>query len=250
MHWAEWGPRDAPVLVMLHGAYGSWPHFLRNIETFATNHRVLIPDLPGYGKSDMPGVASIAGIGQAVARDITELIGDASYRLFGFSFGGAVAGRLMLCHRARLSHVMLAAPAGIANASSPPMKGVRGKQGPELIKALGFNLRSIMFARDESITPQAIAIQHRVSLAARLRVERVDWGDGLAEPVTGFPGHLSVIWGTGDSFIKSAELPKRASIIRSWNPKALTHLIADTGHWAQYEASEQVNTLLGDLLAR
>ncbi len=37
--WAEWGPADAPVLVMLHGAYGSWPHFVRNIEAFASTNR-------------------------------------------------------------------------------------------------------------------------------------------------------------------------------------------------------------------
>ena len=35
---------------MLHGAYGSWPHFVRNINAFSHDHRVLIPDIPGYGR--------------------------------------------------------------------------------------------------------------------------------------------------------------------------------------------------------
>ncbi|WP_407496345.1 alpha/beta fold hydrolase [Pseudooceanicola sp. MF1-13] len=244
IHWAEWGPADATPLVLLHGAYGSWPHFIRNINAFSNDHRVLVPDIPGYGLSDLPAPLSIAAIGEAVADGLVELIGNRPYRLFGFSFGGAIGGRLMLHHRDQITHAMLAAPAGIATAKVPPMKGVRFKQGEELVQALAFNLRSIMFARDETVTPQVIALQHRVSMAARLRVERVDWGEGLRAPVTDFPGHLSVIWGAADSFVGPAEMPDRPTWIKRWNPRAATHVIDNAGHWVQYEAADQVNDLL------
>lgn len=252
IHWASWGPRDpdAPVLVMLHGAYGSWPHFVRTIEAFSRDHCVLIPDLPGYGRSDLPDPLAIVAIGRAIASGLDHLVGDRDYRLFGFSFGGAVAGRLMVEHRDRISHALLAAPAGIASSVQPAMAGVRAKQGDELVDALRFNLASIMFSDPATIGPQALRIQHECSRVARLRVERVDWGPGLGVAIPGFPGHLSVVWGEDDAFVHPAERPDRPGIVRGWNPDAGTHVIKGAGHWVQYEAADQVNAILRDLLAR
>ena len=47
MVWRSWG--SGPVLVLLHGGSGSWRHWVRNIEYFARDRRVLAPDLPGLG---------------------------------------------------------------------------------------------------------------------------------------------------------------------------------------------------------
>jgi pimeloyl-ACP methyl ester carboxylesterase len=250
IHWTEWG--QGPVMVMLHGAYGSWPHFVRNIAAFARDHRVLIPDIPGYGRSDMPaGLPSMVGIGRQIAAGLDALIGaDTRYRLVGFSFGGGVAGRLMADHRGRQSHVLLAAPAGIASAHVPPMKSIRGRAGEDLAAAIAFNLRSIMFARDETLGPQAMRIQHECASVAQLRVEKVDWGPGLGAAVPGFGGHLMAVWGDADSFTKPGEVPDRPAQIRAWNPAAETHVLPATGHWLQYENAEAFNTLLRDLLCR
>jgi pimeloyl-ACP methyl ester carboxylesterase len=52
MVWRVWG--NARPLVLLLGASGSWTHWIRNIATFAARFRVFVPDLPGFGNSDMP----------------------------------------------------------------------------------------------------------------------------------------------------------------------------------------------------
>jgi pimeloyl-ACP methyl ester carboxylesterase len=249
--WAEWGPADAPVLVMLHGAYGSWPHFVRNIEAFASTNRILVPDQPGFGASDLPKDLSIAAVGRAVAQGLDDLIGrDTRYRVFGFSFGGSTGGRLMAEHRDRISHALLVAPAGISRGAKPDMRGVRNRRGTDLRDALAFNLRSIMFARDDSVTPQSIAVQHLGSSAARLRVERLDWGPGMRDVLVDFPGHVSLAWGRQDAFIPEGETPDRAQIVTGWNPQADTHWLENTGHWAPYEAADEVNAILQDLLSR
>jgi|SRR6266404_1416796 len=53
MVWRVWG--DARPLVLLHGASGSWnsldPQYRAPL---ATCFRVVIPDLPGFGDSDLP----------------------------------------------------------------------------------------------------------------------------------------------------------------------------------------------------
>src|SRR3546814_8575896 len=50
MSWRVWG--DGPPLVLLHGDFGSWTHWLRNVSRLAAYFRVIVPDMPGYGDSD------------------------------------------------------------------------------------------------------------------------------------------------------------------------------------------------------
>src|SRR6202022_3290612 len=45
---------EGPPLVFLHGLSGSWQNWLENIPHFARPHRVIAPDLPGFGCSQMP----------------------------------------------------------------------------------------------------------------------------------------------------------------------------------------------------
>ena len=52
MVWRQWG--EGPALVLLHGGYGSWTHWLKNIEALARRYRVIAADLPGLGDSAMP----------------------------------------------------------------------------------------------------------------------------------------------------------------------------------------------------
>src|SRR3989304_255357 len=52
MVWRIWG--EGPPLVLLHGASGSWTHWIRNVLPLAARFRVLVPDMPGFGDSDAP----------------------------------------------------------------------------------------------------------------------------------------------------------------------------------------------------
>ena len=52
MVWRIWG--EGRPLVLLHGASGSWTHWIRNILPLARHVRVLAPDMPGFGDSDVP----------------------------------------------------------------------------------------------------------------------------------------------------------------------------------------------------
>ena len=52
MVWRIWG--EGRPLLLLHGASGSWTHWIRNIRPLAARFRVLVPDMPGFGDSDTP----------------------------------------------------------------------------------------------------------------------------------------------------------------------------------------------------
>src|SRR5215204_5803638 len=48
------GGDDRPAMVFVHGLSGSWQNWLLNIPAFMDSHRVIAPDLPGFGESPMP----------------------------------------------------------------------------------------------------------------------------------------------------------------------------------------------------
>src|SRR5271169_1941099 len=49
MVWRIWGA--GPPLVLLHGGYGSWVHWIRNVLPLAERYTVIAPDMPGLGDS-------------------------------------------------------------------------------------------------------------------------------------------------------------------------------------------------------
>jgi pimeloyl-ACP methyl ester carboxylesterase len=147
---------------------------------------------------------------------------------------------------------MLISPGGIAttNARQPEMRAVRNRSGDALADAIRFNLNSIMFARPETVCPQAMRIQYQGSVRARLSVPRLDWGPRLAEIMPGYDGEISAIWGDKDVFPQVHDLPERPALIRAWCPQAECHMFNNVGHWTQYEAAEEVNAILPTLMAR
>jgi len=55
VHYVDEGPRDAPVVLMMHGE-PSWCYLYRHMigPVVAAGYRVIAPDLIGFGKSDKP----------------------------------------------------------------------------------------------------------------------------------------------------------------------------------------------------
>ena len=46
---------EGEPLLLVHGLGGCWQSWLENIPHFARTHRVIAPDLPGFGDSPLPG---------------------------------------------------------------------------------------------------------------------------------------------------------------------------------------------------
>ena len=83
------GAGDPPI-VLVHGI-GNHTHFAAQVDHFSRSHRVVAPDLPGFGRSDAPereyGIAAFA---DTIARLCDELDLDGPV-VVGHSMAGAVA---------------------------------------------------------------------------------------------------------------------------------------------------------------
>src|SRR6184192_3591709 len=86
MMWRIWG--EGPPLVLLHGASGSWTHWIRNVLPLAARFRVLVPDMLGFGDSDAPPEPHTAdGLAALVASGLDVIVpAPLALDLAGFSF--------------------------------------------------------------------------------------------------------------------------------------------------------------------
>src|SRR5579862_2130773 len=93
MVWRRWG--EGPPLVLLHGGYGSWMHWIRNVLPLSRQFRVIAPDLPGLGESATPPEPWTAeGLAAIIAEGLASIVDGERLHLAGFSFGGVIGGNV------------------------------------------------------------------------------------------------------------------------------------------------------------
>lgn len=111
--WRIWGQGEP--IVLLHGGYGSWTHWIRNVGALARAYRVIVPDMPGYGESDFPaGLKTMNDFAKVLADGLAELLPQREpYRLVGFSFGSAVASHLLPFEHARIRRLVIVGTSGL-----------------------------------------------------------------------------------------------------------------------------------------
>lgn len=94
LHTLEAGPRDGPLVVLLHGFPEYWYGWHHQIGTLVdAGYRVLVPDQRGYNTSEKPAGVEPYRLGE-LSRDVYELVaaaGRASAHVVGHDMGGMVA---------------------------------------------------------------------------------------------------------------------------------------------------------------
>lgn len=108
--YREAGPKDAPVVLLLHG-FPSSSHMFRDlIPRLAGDHRVIAPDYPGFGSSEAPSLEQFAYSFEALANVIeafTETVGANRYVIYMQDYGGPVGFRLALKHPERVRGIIV-----------------------------------------------------------------------------------------------------------------------------------------------
>jgi pimeloyl-ACP methyl ester carboxylesterase len=100
------GSSDAPKLLLLHGFPTSSHMFRDLIPLLADQFRVVAPDLPGFGMSDLPGRGlSFDRIAQTIDR-FTEVVGFDRYALYVFDYGAPTGFRLAVKHPERITAII------------------------------------------------------------------------------------------------------------------------------------------------
>lgn len=259
---------DGPPLLLLHGGgpgASGVSNYARNIAALAKEYRVIVPDLPGYGRSTkgMDGADPFGYLADGI-RGLLDELGLDKAHLVGNSYGGACALRLALDTPDRVERMVLMGPGGIGTTRALPTPGLSsllnyysgdGPSRPKLEKFirtyLVFNAadvpESVIDARyRDSIDPEVVAAPplRRPSGPDALRtLWKMDFtrDDRLSR----LPVPTLVLWGAADKVNR----PSGGRMLAERLPNCDLYVAANTGHWVQFERAELFNRLCADFLA-
>lgn len=270
MHYVDEGPREGPVVLMLHGN-PTWSFYWRRlIKALAPTHRVIAPDHIGCGKSDKPEDARYPYRMERRIEDIETLVERlelGSLTLMVHDWGGMIGMGWAHRHPEQLERLVLLNTAAFGLPDTKRMPGSLTlardtRLGAFLVQ--GFNA----FARGATrfcVTRRPLPAEVREGLIApydswanRRAVLRFvqdiplrpeDPGFELLAEVGGALGQFDarpvmICWGDRDFVFDH-------HFLRVWEeklPSATVHRFADAGHYVLEDAGEEIEALVLDFM--
>lgn len=255
---------SGPALLLLHGGgpgASGMSNYARNVQALARHFRVLVPDMPGYGRSskDIAPTDPFGDLAGAMAA-LLDALDIPSAHVVGNSLGGAAALRLALDRPERVGRLALMGPGGIGIAQGRPTPGLMrllsyyAGEGPTYEKLRSFITQDLVYDAsdiDEAMLQERFAssVDPEVVAHPPLRVppdpevfKRMDF---LLDPrLPSFDHPTLILWGVEDRVNPSAA----GAALQARLPAADLFLFSRTGHWVQWERAAQFNATVAAFL--
>jgi 2-hydroxy-6-oxonona-2,4-dienedioate hydrolase len=249
MVWRIWGA--GPPLVLFHGGYGSWTHWIRNVLPLSRAFTVIAPDLPGLGESaNAPEPHTAEGLARILVEGL-DIVAPRRERLHlaGFSFGGVLGGHVAAQFGDRVRAFIVVGSNGLGLIRQPTdlQRVPPGASGEEALAVHRHNLGALMIADAAKIDELAVYVQSTNAPRGRVRSRRFSRADTLVRALPLVTARLDGIWGGRDA-TAYPHLDERARTLRSFQPEARFEVIDGAGHWVQYEAADLFNPLLAEIV--
>lgn len=100
------GPADAPAILLIHGGGVAGWMWRAQVEVLARDYRVIVPDLPGHGRSASEPYTTQQEVAEALAA-VLEDEGVTDVAVVGFSLGGQLAVQLASSRSDLVSRVVV-----------------------------------------------------------------------------------------------------------------------------------------------
>ena len=267
--YREAGLPGAPVILLLHGFPASSFMYRELIPRLADRYRVIAPDLPGFGFTEVPPKRAYAYTFDSLANTIatfTDALDLQRYALYVFDYGAPTGFRLAMARPDRVTAIVSqngnAYEEGLGDAWAPirsywsepthahreivrealSPEGLRwqytvGAPDPDAIAPEGYTLDAAMIAR-----PGNMEIQLDLFLDYANNVKLYP---EFHEYFRKFKPPLLAIWGKNDPFF----VPAGAEAYMRDNPNASVQFL-DTGHFATETHVEEIAAAMKQFLAK
>ncbi|HEX5319083.1 MAG TPA: alpha/beta hydrolase [Stellaceae bacterium] len=250
--WRRWGDGAKPPLVLLHGGYGSWSHWVRNVIPLSRSFTVYACDMPGLGESAAPPEPWTAeGLAAIVVAGIEIILPKgATPNMAGFSFGGVIGGVAAAQLGDRLRGFTVVGSNGLGLERSPtPLERVKadGTEAEEFATHR-YNLNQLMIRDPDKIDELALWLQKTNHARARMRSRRFSRSGALVEALPKITARLDGIWGERDA-TAYPHVEERKRILQGVQPGARFSVVPGAGHWVQFEAADRFNEVLAEFAA-
>ena len=251
--WHIWG--SGPPLVLLHGNFGSWKHWVRNVLPLAERFTVIANDAPGFGESAMPPLpCPPRDHGEILLRGLVEIVrSPTSWHLAGFSYGGRLAGEVAALAPERTASLVLLAPGGlgVGDAPWPELRRVSGqKDERQRLAAHRYNVEALMIHDPAKVDDLAVHIQDWNTRHSRFKMRHWSDEDRLGSLERVLPGVTAPIKGifAAQDVMAAHNMQARVDMLKAFQPDADVRVLDGVGHWMQYEAPGRINALLVEML--
>jgi pimeloyl-ACP methyl ester carboxylesterase len=250
--YREAGQPQAPVVLLLHGFPSSSFMYRELIPRLADRYRVIAPDLPGFGFTEVPEKRKYKYTFDALAATVdafTKAININRYALYIFDYGAPTGLRLAMAHPERVAAIVSqngnAYEEGLGDAWGPIRKywAFPNAENREVIAKNVLTLEGTRWqythgvANPDSVAPESYTLDMALMERPGNKDIQLDLFLNYASNVALYPAFqeyfrkskppLLAIWGKNDPFF----IPAGAEAFRRDIPSAQVKML-DTGHFA------------------
>jgi pimeloyl-ACP methyl ester carboxylesterase len=262
------GDATAPVLLLLHGFPTSSFMFRDLIPRLANHYRVIAPDLPGFGFTEVPEKRNYTYSFEALASTIeafTEALGLNRYAVYIFDYGAPTGLRLAMRHPERVTAIISqngnAYDEGLSDTWGP-IRTYWSQPTAENREVIRQNILTPEATRwqythgvenPESVAPESYTLDTALMDREGNKEIQLDLFLDYASNVKLYPKFqeyfraskppLLAIWGKNDPFF----LPAGAEAYRKDLPNARVEFL-DTGHFATETHSVKIAAAIKEFL--
>lgn len=267
--YREAGDAAAPVMLLLHGFPSSSHQFRNLIPQLARHFRVIAPDLPGFGFTEVPAERNYVYTFDALGRTLEAFVDTLSldsYAMYVFDYGAPAGLRLALAQPQRVTGLVSqngnAYLEGLGDAWAP-VRAYWDEPSPQHRQAIHDAMLNLEGTRWQYLhgvdDPSFVAIESYVLDAALLERPgnkdiQLDLFLDYANNLTRYPEFQAffrqakvptlAIWGKHDPFF----IPPGAHAFKRDNPDAVVELL-DTGHFALETHGQYIGQRIIEVLA-
>jgi pimeloyl-ACP methyl ester carboxylesterase len=268
--YREAGEANAPVVLLLHGFPTSSFMFRELIPRLADQFRVIAPDLPGFGFTEVPERRKYTYSFDALAQTLeafTDAIGLNRYAIYVFDYGAPTGFRLAMSHPERITAIVSqngnAYEEGLGDAWKPIRKywSEPSQENRDVIRQNILNFEGTRWqythgvANPESVAPESYTLDAALLERPGNKEIQLDLFLDYASNVKLYPKFqnylreskppLLAIWGKNDPFF----IPAGAEAFRKDLPNAQVRFL-DTGHFAIETHVVEIATAMKEFLEK